>query len=80
MVCSSVSDRSPGPMGGGGKTVEADETYIGRLEGVPKQRHGGAHKNIVLTLVERGGSARSFHIDGTAIGSSAPTSPATGLS
>jgi transposase-like protein len=55
------------PMGGGGKIVEADETYIGRLEGVPKQRHGGAHKNVVLTLVERGGSARSFHIDSTSI-------------
>jgi transposase-like protein len=67
-----MADRSPGPMGGGGKTVEADETYIGRLEGVPKQRHGGAHKNIVLTLVERGGSARSFHIDGTTIGTLIP--------
>jgi transposase-like protein len=55
------------PMGGAGKTVEADETYIGRLEGVPKQRTGGAHKNIVLTLVERGGSARSFHIDATTL-------------
>ena len=51
------------PMGGGGKTVEIDETYIGRLEGYPKARAGGAHKNVVLTLVERGGSARSFHID-----------------
>src|SRR6202167_639652 len=38
------------PMGGAGAVVEADETYIGRLEGVPKQRHSGAHKNIVLTL------------------------------
>jgi transposase-like protein len=55
------------PMGGSGKVVEADETYIGRLKGVPKQRTGGAHKNIVLTLVERGGSARSFHIDSTTL-------------
>jgi hypothetical protein len=30
---------------------------------LPKQRSGGAHKNVVLTLVERGGIARSFHID-----------------
>ena len=60
------------PLGGGGKVVEADETYIGRLEGVPKQRGGGAHKNIVLTLVERGGSARSFHIDSTSIADIAP--------
>ena len=40
-------------------------TFIGRVEGVPKQRIGSAHKNVVLTLVERGGSARSFHIDST---------------
>jgi transposase-like protein len=40
------------PMGGNGSIVEADETYIGR-------------KNAVLTLVERGGSARSFHVEKT---------------
>lgn len=28
-----------------------------------KGNKGGKHKNIVLTLVERGGSARSFHVD-----------------
>jgi transposase-like protein len=51
------------PMGGEGKTVEVDETYIGLLEGeIPRRGH--AHKNTVLTLVERGGSARSFHVDG----------------
>jgi len=55
---------SMSPMGGAGEPVEADETYIGKLEG-----HGGVkgkdHKNIVLTLVERGGRARSFHIEAT---------------
>ena len=60
------------PMGGDGAVVESDETYFGRLEGVPKQRTAGAHKNIVLTLVERGGSARSFHIDSTSIADIAP--------
>jgi len=54
------------PMGGNGKTVEADETYIGRLKGVPKDR-GGRHKNMVLTLVERGGIARSFHISSATV-------------
>lgn len=54
------------PMGGNGKVVEADETYIGRLKGVPKDR-GGRHKNMVLTLVERGGIARSFHIDSATV-------------
>ncbi len=55
------------PMGGEGKTVEVDETYIGRLTGVPKQKSSGAHKNVVMTLVERGGKARSFHIDSTTV-------------
>jgi hypothetical protein len=54
------------PMGGNGKVVEADETYIGRLAGV-KQTRGGRHKNMVLTLVERGGIARSFHIDSATV-------------
>src|ERR1700676_2079715 len=60
------------PMGGGGKIVESDETFIGRLEGQPKAKHGYGHKNTVLTLVERGGSARSFHIDSASIASIAP--------
>jgi transposase-like protein len=50
------------PMGGAGSIVEVDETFIGRKEGaVVKQ--GVGHKHVVLTLVERGGSARSFHVD-----------------
>jgi transposase-like protein len=50
------------PMGGVGSIVEIDETFIGRKEGaVVKQ--GVGHKHVVLTLVERGGSARSFHVD-----------------
>jgi len=57
------------PMGGSGKVVEADETYIGKLAGSPKGRRkpGPAFRNIVMTLVERGGSARSFHIDATTL-------------
>src|SRR5579863_6586744 len=51
------------PMGGAGEIVEADETYIGRVDGEKKRRAGFGHKNAVLTLVQRGGSARSFHID-----------------
>jgi transposase-like protein len=51
------------PMGGSGKTVEADETYTGRQEGQP-ERGGPGTKNMVVTLVERGGSARSFRTDG----------------
>ena len=61
------------PVGGAGSAVEVDETFIGRLEGQPQRRGSGtAHKNTVLTLVERGGSARSFHIEGTRIGDIQP--------
>jgi hypothetical protein len=42
------------PMGGNGKAPEADETCIGRLAGVEKQR-GLGHENTVLALGERGG-------------------------
>jgi transposase-like protein len=60
------------PLGGSGKIVEADETYIGRLKGQPVRLGGSTHKNTVLTLVERGGRARSFHIDNATIGNIAP--------
>ncbi|TPL89290.1 IS1595 family transposase [Mesorhizobium sp. B2-3-14] len=60
------------PMGGNGKTVEADETYIGRLAGTPVKTGGGSHKNTVVTLVERGGRARSFHVDTARIGTVMP--------
>jgi transposase-like protein len=68
------------PMGGAGVIVESDETYIGSVDGeggrkaarararnAKNGRPGRSHKNAVLTLVERGGRARSFHIDGSAI-------------
>ncbi len=51
------------PMGGEGKVVEIDETFIGNKKGAAIKR-GYRHKNAVLTLVERGGPARSFHVDG----------------
>src|SRR5690242_11463734 len=55
------------PMGGPGKVVEVDETFFGKLEGAPKDlgSYGRAStwRNIVVTLVERGGSARSYHVD-----------------
>ena len=51
------------PMGSGGEMVEVDETYIGKKAGVKKAKGGGWHKNAVLTLVQRGGEARSFHVD-----------------
>jgi transposase-like protein len=53
------------PLGGEGKTVEIDETFIGQKKDMPKRR-GYAHKHAVMTLVERGGPARSLHVSGTA--------------
>lgn len=51
-----------GIMGGGGKTVEADETYWGNAE--PKgNRRGYQHKMKVFSLVEREGKVRSFHVN-----------------
>lgn len=68
-----MRDGKLAPMGGAGKIVEADETFTGRLAGQPKNRKGGwAHKNTVLTLVERGGIARSFHVDSTSIAQIVP--------
>ena len=52
------------PMGGEGAIVEIDETYIGRKEGA-EIKVGYHHENAVLSLIQRGGEARSFHIDST---------------
>jgi transposase-like protein len=57
-----MRDGSLARMGGAGAIVEIDETYIGRKEGAEIKR-GAGHENVVLTLVERGGSARSFHVE-----------------
>ena len=50
-----------GPLGGAGMTVEGDETYVG---GKAANRAYGPipHKSPVVSLVERGGRVRSFHV------------------
>jgi hypothetical protein len=64
----SLRDTSIEPLGGSGKTVEFDETYVGGKE---KNKHaskrnkrniGGAGKEAVFALVERGGKVRSHHV------------------
>ncbi len=55
------------PLGGNGKVVEVDETYFGDKHVVRKRTKLGkaAHssKRSVVALVERGGSARTFHVN-----------------
>lgn len=50
-----------GLLGGGGGTVEADETFWGRKRDKKKAR-GYAHKIPVFSLVERGGRIQSQHV------------------
>src|SRR5665213_1446601 len=64
-----------GPMGGEGKVIEADETYLGKRDGKPSKPDtfvSGfgwmSHPKIdtqrkIVALVERGGPARSFVVD-----------------
>jgi transposase-like protein len=49
-------------LGGLGKHVEADETYYGNKPGRDIRR-GTGHKRVVVSLVERGGDVRSFHVE-----------------
>lgn len=68
---------SHGPIGGAGKEVEADETYIGKRDDQrpSPQRQGrpylkrkpGTRKRTVVALVERGGSVRSFHVENATV-------------
>jgi transposase-like protein len=57
-----MRDGALSPMGGEGSTVEIDEAFIGKKDGFETKR-GFGHKNAILTLVERGGRARSFHVE-----------------
>lgn len=62
-----MRDGSLAPMGGAGGVVEVDETFIGNDRTVKpkhsKKGRGYAHKYKILTLVERGGRARSMVIN-----------------
>lgn len=64
------------PMGGEGRVVEIDETYHGRvhkpaefrkdtgarLKRGKKGYRGPANRRPIIALIERGGSARTFHV------------------
>jgi transposase-like protein len=63
-------DAMPGPLGGSGGPVEVDETYYGarvagrgRVSRRPKVAGtGGPHLRKIVSLVDRSGGVRSFHI------------------
>jgi transposase-like protein len=68
-----MRDKNLSPLGGGGKIVEADETYFGTKEDkrtfttagrrfTKGGRTGPSNKRAVLGLVERGGKVRTFHV------------------
>lgn len=72
-IRAAMSNPSPGPIGGEGKIVEADETYHGKAENaaaVRKRktaptkggRSGPGGKRPIVALVERGGEVRAFHM------------------
>jgi transposase-like protein len=63
------------PMGGAGGIVEADETYYGKVDEPEPSKHrrgrpytkrglnGPSGKRPIVSLVERGGRVRSFHVE-----------------
>jgi transposase-like protein len=70
-----MRDGSLAPLGGEGMVVEADEAYISKTsrpyvspkrEGRPFTKSGRNslyNKRVIVSLVERGGRARSFHVE-----------------
>jgi transposase-like protein len=73
-VREAMKDDSLAPMSGEGGIVEADETYLWQSDKVrprnpklPPPTKGGkvgpGQKRAIISLVERGGSVRSFHVE-----------------
>jgi transposase-like protein len=56
------------PMGGAGKTVEADETAVTNSRKTKRRPGRKRPHTVVLSLVERGGDVRSFVVDHRRIG------------
>jgi transposase-like protein len=72
-IRTAMADPNPGPIGGEGKIVEADETYHGKAENAAALRKrktaptkggrsGPGQKRPIVALVERGGAVRALHM------------------
>ncbi|MBA3592736.1 MAG: IS1595 family transposase [Polaromonas sp.] len=62
-----MTNNQGGLMGSGGGTVEVDETYWGNSHQSKVGKayagiRGGSHKEKIVSLVQRGGGVRSFHV------------------
>jgi transposase-like protein len=68
-VREAMADRDPEPLGGKGKTVEVDETFIGKPDATFVNgkgwvgKRGTATKRKVITLDERGGRSVSVKVE-----------------
>jgi transposase-like protein len=68
-----MTDTNPSPIGGSGKIIEADESFVGGKEGnkhrIKRKLKGRGYdgKDMVFSLVERGGKARSFHVPSVSV-------------
>jgi hypothetical protein len=57
-----------GPMGGEGKTVEADDMELGKSHKTRRRPEGRKSNMKILSLIERGGPIRSIMLDHRGIG------------
>ncbi|MFZ0423468.1 MAG: IS1595 family transposase [Xanthobacteraceae bacterium] len=57
-----MQETNPTPMGGEGKSIQADETYYGNSKRAKSYRKGHSHKASIVALVEPQGRARAFHV------------------
>lgn len=60
-IRAAMSDGAIGTLGGGGMTLEVDETFVGAKAG-RKLGRPPVKKQVVMALVERGGRVRAVHV------------------